>query len=71
MVSSPLSSYLQFMGIENKLVEGEVETPNELWGHYWIKLPDNRIIDPTAGQFKSLNLPSVYLGELPPQYKEL
>lgn len=70
MVSYPLSSYLSMIGVDNELVEGEVETTDHIWGHWWIKLPDNRIIDATASQFTELNMPAVYFGELPKQYKE-
>ena len=70
-ISAPLSGYLSFLGVENELIECEVETPTELWGHYCIELPDGRILDPTAGQFVGLNLPKIYLGVLPECYLKL
>ena len=70
-ISAPLSGYLSFLEIENELIECEVRTPTELWGHYCIELPDGRILDPTAGQFVGLNLPKVYLGKLPTNYLKL
>lgn len=71
MVSWPLSCYLSILGIENELVEYEVKTPTELWGHYCIELSDGRILDATASQFKGLKLPKVYLGDLPKGYTKL
>lgn len=60
VVSYPLSGYLRFLGIENKIVEGSR-------GHVWIELADGRIIDATADQFNGrwLKFPKVYIGPLP------
>lgn len=71
MVCVPLHSYLLFCGYENQLTEGEVETENIVYGHWWLKLRDGRIIDPTADQLEGVNMPPIYFGELPENYKEL
>jgi hypothetical protein len=61
-VCAPLSSYLDFVGVENELIEGEAGDMQ----HFWIKLPDGNIIDPTADQFFLLwgcnKMPPVYIG---------
>lgn len=62
-VCMPLSCLLTLEGVENTLVEGEVGE----WNHYWLELPDGRILDPTADQFGGF-LP-VYLGPLPPEWE--
>lgn len=68
IISSPLQSYLQFCGIETELIKGWVRFPDADYGHYWLKLKDGRILDPTAGQFDESELPKIYLGELPKHY---
>ncbi len=82
IVSAPLYSYLLSCGIETKLVEGEVDTkligdisPEDgVWIHFWLVLPDGRIIDPTADQFNSrtteTNMPRIYIGKKPDWYKQ-
>lgn len=70
-ICSPLSSLFSMVGVNNELVRGII------WDrigmeHYWLKLPDGRIIDPTASQFadpKGNKMPVVYLGEKPEWYK--
>jgi hypothetical protein len=62
MIAAPLQGYLSFLGIETELVEGEVNQTN----HYWLELPDGRVLDPTADQF-DLGLPPVYLGKPNPE----
>lgn len=71
VISWPLASYLRVMGVDCELIQGEVDEPNTDWGHYWIKLKDGRILDPTAGQFKELKMSKIYLGVLPKEYREL
>lgn len=72
IVSSSLQSYLSFFfQIETKLIMGEVYLNDADWDHYWLELENGKILDPTAGQFKSLKLPKVYLGDLPDKYKKL
>ena len=57
MVSSPLQAWLLFMGVTCELVSIESETGN----HFFIELPDGRVLDATADQFDA-TLPAVYLG---------
>ena len=67
----PLLSYLYLYGLYTDLIEGEIETENEIWNHFWLELPDGRILDPTASQFKTPDgeeMPKIYLGEKPEWY---
>lgn len=67
VVSNPLSAYLGFLGIPNRLTEGTVNG----WHHWWIEVLENQrgvlyIIDATADQFnerEGKNMPQVYVGE--------
>lgn len=69
-VCYPLQGYLSAVGVKTKLVEGEVFFGSVPVGHYWLKLEDKRIIDPTASQFsmKSRPMPKIYLGKKPRWY---
>lgn len=61
-VCAPLVPLLNMGGIDAKLVEGSFKDCN----HFWIALPDGRVLDPTADQFNnrcSTSFPPVYLGE--------
>lgn len=72
IVSSSLQGYLSFFfKIKTKLVMGEIYLQEADWDHYWLELANGKILDPTAGQFKELKLPKVYLGDLPKSYKKL
>lgn len=53
MVCSPLVSFLNYLGVECTLTEGELQ---DTYHHFWITLSDGRIIDPTADQFGLLNI---------------
>lgn len=67
MVSAPLQGYLAAVGVECKLVRGSVHGNY----HVWLELPDGRIIDATASQFRRRDqraMPLVYVGELPEWY---
>lgn len=69
-VSASLQGFLAFFcKIETELVEGDV---GRGINHYWLRLPDGRIIDATADQFStpSRPMPKVYIGELPEWYRE-
>jgi len=72
-VSAPLQGFLSVCGFETQLIEGEIEvSKNELWNHFWLKLPDGRILDATANQFRTPDnkeMPKIYLGEKPNWYK--
>lgn len=59
----PLVSLLKMNGIPVELVCGSVG----ICEHYWMVLPDGRIIDPTADQFDD-SMPAVYLGARPKNY---
>lgn len=61
MVCAPLSGLLRCYGVETETVEGDLGECN----HFWLKLPDGRVLDPTADQFnyaRAQPLPPVYLG---------
>lgn len=62
-VSAPLQAYLKvFHDFATELVEGDLGHMN----HFWLSLPDGRVLDPTADQLNvmvgPLGLPPVYLG---------
>ena len=65
MVCAPLESYLRTLGWETELVSGKVSGKE----HYWLRLLDGRIIDPTADQFfpeeGDKMMPKVYIGDQP------
>lgn len=63
MVSAPLCGYLNAVGVQCDLVEGELNKSH----HFWIKFTDNRIIDATAKQFGRGN---IWLKQKPSEYHE-
>lgn len=74
-VSLPLQGYLSFAyGIECKVCYGEIDDVGiGLWVHTWLQLPDGRILDATASQFKTPQgepMPEIFIGEKPIWYKE-
>jgi hypothetical protein len=72
-VAAPLCAYFKFLKVECSLIEGYVTIGEAITNHYWLALPDGRILDPTADQFnevKKQNMPKVYLGEKPQWYME-
>jgi hypothetical protein len=70
MVCWPLAGLLEFDGIRCEAVEtwyypDPVSDPFEAYQHFWIKLEDGRVLDPTIDQFNALfgeSWPDVYLG---------
>lgn len=74
-VCAPLQGYLSLLGYETELIKGlfhRSSFESIHMEHYWLQLPDNRIIDPTADQFKKPDnspMPKVYIGKLPAWYK--
>lgn len=69
-VCSPLEGYLRFAhGIETHAVAGTVDCGDYNMEHFWLETEDGTVIDPTADQFKELNLPPVYIGALPEGYE--
>jgi hypothetical protein len=73
MVCAPLAGYLRCVGFEVKLVKGRIDGEDFEAGHFWLELPDGRIIDPTADQFSSESrpMPAVYIGPQPKWYQVL
>lgn len=61
-ICAPLQSLLKAThNLDLELVEGRVSNCD----HFWLKLPDGRVLDPTADQFNDLGfprMPKVYLG---------
>lgn len=67
-VCAALQGWLRFLGVETELVEGDFGRTD----HYWLALPDGRIIDPTADQFTTPageKMPKVYIGDRPLWYR--
>lgn len=69
VVSAPLQSMLSALyGVVCELEEVWLdETPQGTTNHVFLRLPDGRILDPTADQF---GLDPIYLGPLPPLYDQ-
>jgi hypothetical protein len=63
MVCAPLATLLELDGIRCRLHESpHLDRPDGIVNHFWIRLADGRVLDPTADQFAELRLPKVYLG---------
>lgn len=73
-VCAPLRGYLKAMhGFKTELVEGWIKKGKRDCNHYWLKLPDGRVLDPTASQFNDVfkrQMPTVYLGKPTRLHKE-
>ena len=68
MVCYSLVGYLNFSGYQCNLIQGCIGD----WEHFWIKLPDGSIIDPTADQFNCPDgspMPQIYYGDKPKWYE--
>ena len=70
-VCAPLAGFLKMYGVDAALKEGIVKLRDEEGryagecNHFWLELPDARVIDPTADQFNrrlGLKMPPIYLG---------
>lgn len=64
-VSSPLAGLLNFYGVPVELVESD-HSDHPATGyleHWWIKLPDGRVLDPTFDQFCSEEPVPIYIGQ--------
>ena len=72
MVCSALTTYLNLIGYENDLIWGSVCDTSDIWAHYWLKTSDQKIIDPTAGQFCKFSelKDGIYIGDIPSWYLE-
>lgn len=80
-ICRPLQAWLSFSeNLQTRTVQGlfvkHDGDPNifrwAMW-HWWLKLPDGRIIDPTADQLKRYEypaMPKVFIGERPDWYPE-
>lgn len=73
-VCAPLQGYLSMLGYDAEMVEGKMRYKDVGINseHYWLRLSDGRIIDPTADQFKAPDgsqMPAVYIGEKPEWYR--
>jgi hypothetical protein len=67
MVVAPLAGQLSFMGLDAHHVDGRVALPDGTEAyHGWIRLPDNKVLDPCADAFNDQEgfpeLPQIYLG---------
>lgn len=71
MVCLPLQGILSFENIEAKLIRGEIRIGDTFFEHFWLNLPDGRVLDPTASQFNAPDgskMPEIYIGEKPEWY---
>lgn len=68
ITSIALTSYLNTIGVECTLKEGFVKGHH----HFWIGLPDGKIIDATADQFTNGNdiYPNLFVSKPPGYYVE-
>jgi hypothetical protein len=72
-LSTALQGWLHFLGVNTDLICGDIETGDVYdmtCNHYWLQLPDGRILDATGSQFNDSerNMPEVYLGNKPEWY---
>jgi hypothetical protein len=62
MVCAPLAGLLETIGVKAELVQSDLGWMN----HFWLRLEDGRVLDPTADQFNDVDedakMPAVYLG---------
>lgn len=66
MICAPLAPLLRHHGVKAEVRDGWIQLDIGSMNHFWISLPDGRVLDPTAEQFNKhlgLSLPRVYLGE--------
>ena len=71
VICAPLHGYLSALGEDVELVEGVVDCGEYDLQHFWLRLSDGTIIDPTADQLprrRGKRPPKVYIGEMPPWY---
>ena len=71
MVCWPLQAYLGLLDFHTDLVEGDVCYYRYWIGHFWLRMDDGRIIDPTADQFSTDRrpMPEIYIGKKPRWYR--
>ncbi len=71
VICSALEGYLSFMGYNCTLTKGEIDLGEDVAEHFWLTMPDETIIDPTADQFKQpdgQDMPPVFIGIKPIWY---
>lgn len=65
-VCAPLQGYFRACcGVDMELIEGNVRFDDGEINHFWLRMADGRVLDPTIDQFKMFmgkRLPKVYLG---------
>jgi len=61
MVCIPLQGYLSACGLNTELMES-YPLRGDIANHVWLRLPDGRVLDPTADQFGP-QYPPVYIGD--------
>lgn len=68
MVCAPLHGYLRFVGEDVDLIQGTVSGVE----HYWLRLKNGDVLDPTADQFTTTDqpMPEIYIGKQPKWYRE-
>jgi hypothetical protein len=59
VICVPLDTLLLWKGVHAELIRTHLDTG---YSHFWFRLPDGRVLDPTYDQFDS-TAPTVYLGE--------
>jgi hypothetical protein len=68
VVSTAIQLSLREVGIEAVITRGNIAHVGET-EHYWLTLPDGRIMDGTSDQFPEIEgggmMPAIYLGRLP------
>lgn len=76
VVSAPLQCFLSMVyGYETEMIEARITVESYMGviecHHWFLRLPDGCILDPTADQFQTPEggkMPNVYIGELPAWY---
>jgi hypothetical protein len=66
-----LQGYLEMCGYKTEIIEGEIEAGENIYQHFWLKLGNQTIIDPTADQFNELEkekMPRIFIGKQPIWY---
>lgn len=64
-ISAPLASLLNACGVTAELVESDHtgHPDSAFYEHFWIKLADGRVLDPTFDQFCSEEPVPIYIGK--------
>ena len=64
-ISAPLVALLNCCGVKAELVETDLSKNQNsvFYEHFWIRLEDGRVLDPTFDQFCSEEPVPIYIGE--------